>query len=65
MAPRLEFLAYYLVLLVGVSAYFLETRAHWLIFLAVVAAHLVVLRFLCRHLARRFRFDGRSLRADL
>ena len=64
MAPRLEFLGYFVVLLVGVSVYLVETHVSWPVFLAVVAAHLVVLRFLCRQLAKRFRFDEQPARAD-
>lgn len=59
MAPRLEFLGYFVVLLVGISAYLLERHLSWSVFLLVVAAHLVILRYLCRELAKRFKF-GRS-----
>jgi hypothetical protein len=57
MALRLEFLGYFVVLLVGVSAYLLERHLSWPIFIAIVAVHLVALRYLCRQLAKRFKFD--------
>jgi hypothetical protein len=63
MAPRLEFLVYFIVLLVGVCAYLFETPRSTLMFVAVVAAHLFVLRYLCRSLAKRFKFDGERKKA--
>ena len=63
MAPRLEFLGYFIVLLVGISAYLLESQRFTIIFVAVVAAHLVALRYLCRQLARRFKYDGERKKA--
>ena len=59
MAPRLEFLAYFIVLLVGISAFLLERHLSWPLFLLAVAAHLAVLRYLCGELAKRFKF-GRA-----
>jgi hypothetical protein len=56
MAPRLEFLAYFVVLLIGVSVYLLERHASWAVFLGIVAAHLLGLRYLCRQMAKRFKF---------
>ena len=64
MSPRLEFLAYFLVLLVGLSAYLFEARASGPLFVAVVAAHLFGLRFLCGQLAKRFTFDRSPARAE-
>lgn len=58
MAPRLEFLGYFIVLLVGLSAYLLESHRSAILFVTVVVAHLVALRYLCRQLAKRFKFDG-------
>ena len=64
MSPRLEFLGYFVVLLVGISAYLLEPHFSWGVFLLVVAAHLVVLRYLCRELAKRFKFERSATRTD-
>jgi hypothetical protein len=58
MFPRLEFLGYWLVLLVGLSAYLVEAHFSWPMSLAIVAGHLVALRYLCRELAKRFKFDA-------
>jgi bacteriorhodopsin len=63
MAPRLEFLGYFVVLLVGVSAYLVESHLSWPLFLLIVAAHLVALRYLCHQLAKRFKFDGERKKA--
>ena len=63
MSPRLEFLGYFIVLLVGVSAYLFESHMSRLVFVAVVAVHLVALRYLCRQLARRFKYDGERKKA--
>lgn len=59
MAPRLEFLGYFIVLLVGVCAYLFESPRTPVVFMLVVAAHLLALRYLCRQLAKRFKFQGR------
>ena len=64
MAPRIEFLGYFVVLLLGLSAYLVESHVSWPTFVLVVALHLVALRFLCRQLARRFRFEERRVRTD-
>ena len=57
MSPRLEFLGYFVVLLVGLSAYLFESPRSSVLFVLVVAAHLFALRYLCRQLAKRFKFD--------
>ncbi len=63
MAPRLEFLGYFVVLLVGVSAYLVESQLSWPRALLIVAAHLVALRYLCHQLVKRFKFDGERKKA--
>jgi hypothetical protein len=63
MSPRLEFLGYFVVLLVGVSAYLFESHMSRLGLMVVVAGHLVVLRYLCRQLARRFKYDEERKKA--
>ena len=63
MSPRLEFLTYFIVLLVGLCAYLFESPRSTIVFIGVVAAHLIVLRYLCRALAKRFKFDGERKKA--
>ena len=64
MSPRLEFIAYFIVLLVGVCAYLLEPHVSWTVFVGVVAAHLFGLRYLCRELAKSFQFGEATPRTD-
>ena len=57
MFPRIEFLGYFLAILVGVSVYFLERPIPWPLFFIGVVAYLAVLRLMCRQLAKRFKYD--------
>ena len=63
MAPRLEFLGYFIVLLVGISSYLVESHRPTILFVAVIAAHLVALRYLCSQMTRRFKYDGERKKA--
>jgi bacteriorhodopsin len=58
MSARIEFLGYFLAILVGVSVYFVERPIDWPFFFFGVIAYLIVLRFLCRQLAKGFKYES-------